>query len=157
SKPASCSTRALRSSIALHHIKSKTSGWSALRITIFAARRVLPPLLIAPATESAPRIKLRGPEALPALSPRDSREDRIGLTLTPAPEPPLKIIPSSLYQFRIDSIVSSTLRIKHALACCALSGAPILNHTGELKAARCVARTYFNSSRKSSPSVSSSK
>src|SRR5947208_1156739 len=37
SKPASRSTRALRSSTALHQMKSCTSGWSALRMTIFAA------------------------------------------------------------------------------------------------------------------------
>ena len=34
--------------------------------------------------------------------------------LTPAPEPPLKMIPSSRYQLRIESIVSSTERMKHA-------------------------------------------
>ena len=32
----------------------------------------------------------------------------------PAPEPPLKIVPSSRYQLRIESIVSSTARMKHA-------------------------------------------
>src|SRR4029079_19682459 len=97
-------TRALRSSIALHHIKSSTSGWSTLRITILAARRVLPPLLIAPAEASAPRIKLNGPEAVPALLPNRSMDDRIGLRLIPEPEPPLKIMPTSLYQLRIDSM-----------------------------------------------------
>src|SRR6266516_4824101 len=117
-------------------------------MTILAARRVLPPLLIAPATESAPRIKLKGPDALPALLPSRSLEERIALMFRPEPEPPLKLIPSSLYQFKIDSIVSSTFRIKQALACWVRSGAPMLNHTGELKAARCVARTYFSSSLK---------
>src|SRR6185437_10624962 len=102
-------------------------------MTILAARRVLPPLLIAPATESAPRMKLSGPEALPALLPKGSTELRIVLTLTPAPDPPLKIIPSSLYQSRIEGIVSSTARIKQALACCDRSGTPMLNQTGELK------------------------
>jgi len=33
-------------------MKSMTSGWSALRITILAARRVVPPDLIEPAKES---------------------------------------------------------------------------------------------------------
>ncbi len=65
SKPASRSTRALRSSRALHHTNSSTSGWSTLRMTIFAARRVLPPLLMVPAEASAPRMKLTGPEAVP--------------------------------------------------------------------------------------------
>ena len=65
SKPASRSTRALRSSLALHHTNSSMSGWSTLRMTIFAARRVLPPLLIVPAEASAPRMKLTGPLAVP--------------------------------------------------------------------------------------------
>ena len=40
--------------------------------------------------------------------------------------------PSSLYQLRIDSIVSSTDRMKQALTCCG-AVVPTLNHTGELK------------------------
>jgi hypothetical protein len=40
--------------------------------------------------------------------------------------------PSSLYQLRIESIESSTARMKQALTCCGL-GVPTLNHTGELK------------------------
>ena len=75
----------------------------------------------------------------------------------PEPEPPLKIMPSSTYQFRIAGMVSSTPRIKQALACWARSGAPMLNQTGLLKAARWVASTYFSSSRKSSASVSVAK
>src|SRR3989344_1622045 len=135
SQPAASRSRALRSSSALHQMKSSTSGCEALRMTILAARRVLPPLLIAPAEASAPRINDSGPEAVPALLPNDSRELRIVLTLIPLPEPPLKIIPSSLYQLRIDGIVSSTAKIKQALACWERSGAPMLNQTGELKAA----------------------
>ena len=65
SKPAWASTRALRSSRALHQMNSLMSGWSASRITIFAARRVLPPDLIVPAEASAPRMKLTGPDAVP--------------------------------------------------------------------------------------------
>src|ERR1700722_16746008 len=80
-------------------------------MTIFAARRVAPPDLIVPADASAPRMKLTGPLAVP---PEDSNslEDRIRERLRPAPEPPLKINPSSRYQFRIESIVSSTARMK---------------------------------------------
>ncbi len=40
--------------------------------------------------------------------------------------------PSSEYQFRIESMVSSTARMKHAETCCG-AGVPTLNHTGELK------------------------
>ena len=117
SNPASRSTRALRSSLALHQMNSSTSGWSTSRITILAARRVLPPDLIVPADASAPRMKLTGPEAVPPPF-SSSCDERMRDRLTPAPEPPLKIMPSSPYQFRIESIVSSTDRMKHAEACC---------------------------------------
>src|SRR5947209_20073577 len=101
------------------------------RITIFAARRVAPPDLIVPAEASAPRIKLTGPDAVP---PEDSSsfDERIRERFRPAPEPPLKISPSSLYQLRIDSISSSTERMKHADTCCG-DDVPTLNQTGELK------------------------
>ncbi|CAB5032097.1 unannotated protein [freshwater metagenome] len=87
-----------------------------LSTTIFAARRVFPPLLIVPADESAPRIKLTGPEAVPPPA-KFSTEERMPERLIPEPEPPLKIVPSSRYQLRIPSMVSSTARMKHALAC----------------------------------------
>ena len=53
------------------------------RITIFAARRVLPPDLIAPAKESKPFMKESGPEAVPpaerpSCEPRMAREVRAG-------------------------------------------------------------------------------
>ena len=54
--------------------------------------------------------------------------------LMPDPEPPRKILPSRVFQSRIDSIVSSTLRMKHALHC-GCSSKPTLNQTGELNAA----------------------
>src|SRR5580692_704254 len=111
SKPASRNTRALRSSMALHQMKSSTSGWSTSRMTIFAARRVLPPDLIVPAEASAPRMKLTGPDAVPPpLS--SSCDERMRDRFTPAPDPPLKMIPSSVYQLRIESIRSSTERMK---------------------------------------------
>ncbi len=111
SKPESRSTRALRSSTALHQMNSCTSGWSALRMTIFAARRVLPPDLIVPADASAPRMKLTGPDAVPPPF-SSSFDERIFERLMPEPEPPLKMFPSSTYQLRIESIVSSTARMK---------------------------------------------
>src|ERR1051325_1889072 len=113
SNPASRRARALRSSTALHQMKSRTSGWSAFRTTILAARRVLPPDLIVPAEASAPRMKLTGPLAVPPPA-NDSREDRIVDRLRPDPEPPLKMVPSSTYQLRMDPIVSWTDRMKHA-------------------------------------------
>src|ERR1700712_3413882 len=131
SKPASRSTRILSSSRALVSTNSTMSGWSMSSTTILAARRVAPPDLMVPAEASAPRMKLTGPEAVP---PEDnsSLDDRIRERLRPAPEPPLKIRPSSRYQFRIDSMVSSTERMKQALTCCG-DVVPTLNQTGELK------------------------
>src|SRR6478752_751200 len=131
SKPASRRTRILSSSRALVSTNSSMSGWSMSSTTIFAARRVAPPDLIVPADASAPRMKLTGPEAVPPeLS--SSFELRMRDRFNPAPEPPLKISPSSRYQFRIESIVSSTDRMKQALTCCG-EVVPTLNHTGELK------------------------
>ena len=76
----------------------------------------LPPDLIAPAQESAPRMKLTGPEAMPPLE-SGSIEPRIFERLIPEPEPPLKMIPSLVFQARIESMSSSTERMKQAEAC----------------------------------------
>src|SRR5690349_19904848 len=100
SKPASRSARALRSSIALHQMKSSMSGWSTSRMTILAARRVLPPDLMVPADASAPRMNETGPEAVPPPW-TSSWDDRIFERLMPAPDPPRKIVPSSTYQLRM--------------------------------------------------------
>src|SRR5690242_17394708 len=131
SKPASRSARILSSSRALVSMNSSMSGWSTSSTTILAARRVAPPDLMVPAEASAPRMKLTGPEAVPPLL-RSSLEERMRERLRPAPEPPLKIIPSSRYQLRIESISSSTARMKQALTCCGAL-VPTLNQTGELK------------------------
>src|SRR5499427_580353 len=131
SNPASRRTRIFSSSRALVSMNSSTSGWSTSRTTIFAARRVAPPDLIVPADASAPRMNDTGPLAVPPEA-SSSWLARIRDRFTPAPEPPLKIRPSSRYQSRIDSIVSSTERMKHALTC-HLDDVPTLNHTGELK------------------------
>src|SRR3954464_8004858 len=130
SKPASRSARILFSSLALVSMNSSMSGWSTSRMTILAARRVAPPDLIVPALASAPRMNDTGPLAVP---PEDSSSllERMRERLRPAPEPPLKMNPSSLYQFRIESMESSTLRMKQALTCCG-DWVPTLNQTGEL-------------------------
>src|SRR6516164_4754588 len=111
SNPASRRARTLSSSRALVSMNSATSGWSTSSTTILAARRVAPPDLIVPAEASAPRMKDTGPLAVP---PEDSSSllDRILDRLTPAPEPPLKIRPSSRYHSRMASMVSSTERMK---------------------------------------------
>src|SRR4051812_4285368 len=134
SNPASRRARAFFSSWALHQMKSPMSGWSTLRMTILAARRVLPPDLMVPADASAPRMNDTGPDAVPP-PPRCSLEERSRDRLIPDPDPPLKIVPSSTYQLRMEDILSSTARMKHALHCWGVSGTPTLNHTGELNAA----------------------
>src|SRR5438132_6100679 len=156
SKPASRNARALRSSTALHQMKSSMSGWSALRITILAARRVLPPLLMVPADASAPRMKLTGPDAVPPPF-SDSYDERMLDRLTPEPDPPLKIVPSSTYQLRIELILSSTDRMKHADACWGSPFTPMLNHTGELNAAFWWTTRHFSSSLKARASAASTK
>src|SRR6476619_1585855 len=131
SNPASRRARILSSSRALVCTNSSMSGWSTSRTTILAARRVAPPDLMVPADASAPRMKETGPEAVP---PEDSSslEERMRDRFRPAPEPPLKMKPSSLYQLRIESMVSSTARMKQALTCCGAL-VPTLNQTGLLK------------------------
>src|SRR5579863_10548812 len=131
SNPASRRARTLSSSRALVSMNSAMSGWSTSSTTIFAARLVAPPDLIVPADASAPRMNETGPLAVP---PEDSSSllDRIRDRLTPAPEPPLKIRPSSRYHSRIESMVSSTARMKQADTCCG-DWVPTLNQTGELK------------------------
>src|SRR5215207_7757132 len=111
SNPASRSAAALSSSLALHQMNSRMSGWSTSSTTIFAARRVLPPDLIVPAHASAPRMKETGPLAVPPLD-SGSIDPRIFDRLIPDPEPPRKMRPSLVFQSRIESIVSSTERMK---------------------------------------------
>ncbi len=63
-----------------------------------------------------------------------SRDPRMFERLIPEPEPPRKILPSLVFQSRIDSIVSSTERMKQAEHC-GCSSKPTLTQTGELNAA----------------------
>src|SRR5271163_626381 len=107
---------ALASSFDLQSMKSTMSGWSTLRMTILAARRVLPPDLMTPAKASNPRMKLSGPEAVPppescSMDPR--KVDR----LVPVPEPHLKSMPSVLARVRMESSESSTALMKQAEHC----------------------------------------
>src|SRR5215475_14212166 len=107
---------ALASSFCLHSMKSTMSGWSALRMTILAARRVLPPDLITPAKASKPFMKLSGPLAVPPpLS--TSVDERNGERLVPVPDPHLKSMPSVFARVRIESSESFTELIKQAEHC----------------------------------------
>src|SRR6201993_449495 len=153
--PCSISTCALRSSFTLHSINSTISGWSMFRITILAARRVFPPLLITPANASNPFMKLTGPDAIPppdsvSLLPRSVEK------FVPVPEPHLNSIPSVLVSPMIDSMLSLTELMKHAEHC-GLGCTPTLNHTGELKAIFCSTSRWVSSSRKASREAVSAK
>src|SRR5262249_43533249 len=93
-----------------------TSGWSILRITILAARRVLPPDLITPAKASKPFMKLSGPDAWPPPE-RTSAEPRNGERLVPGALPHLNSMPSVLGNVRMESSESFTELIKQAEHC----------------------------------------
>src|SRR5580700_2307985 len=168
---------ALASSFCLHSMNSMMSGWSTLRMTILAARRVLPPDLITPAKASNPFMKLSGPLAVPPpLKPsvEDRREDKF----VPVPEPHLKSMPSVLARVRMESSESFTELMKHAEHCgllypvtpnstraatgfqCqfwaselgSMRSHPTLNQTGELNAAYWRTRMCTSSSWKVAPS-----
>src|SRR6266481_6195567 len=118
------------------------------RITIFAARRVFPPLLITPAKASKPFMKLTGPDAIPpplsvSLLPRSVEK------FVPVPEPHLKSIPSVRVSPMIDSMLSLTELMKHAEHC-GFGCTPTLNHTGELKLIFCSTSKCVSSSRNAS-------
>src|SRR5258708_3381668 len=124
-------------------MKSTVSGWSMSSITILAARRVLPPLLITPAKASKPFMKDTGPEAVPPPA-SSSRDERSFERLLPVPEPYLNSMPSVLARVRIDCMVSSTALMKQAEHC-GFSSMPTLNHTGELKQAYWFNRMWVSS------------
>src|SRR5216683_17850 len=124
-------------------------------MTILAARRVLPPLLITPAKASKPFIKLTGPEAIPppervSLLPRSAEK------FVPVPEPHLKSMPSVRVRPMVDSMLSCTELMKQAEHC-GLDCTPTLNHTGELKAIFCSTRRCVSSSLKASRDALSAK
>src|SRR6185369_10071760 len=151
---------AFASSLDLHSMKSTMSGWSMLRMTILAARRVLPPDLMTPANASKPFMKLSGPLAVPPPL-RPSVDERSDDKLVPVPDPHLKSMPSVLASVRMESSESFTELMKQAEHCgyeypvtpystrwawgfqCQLVASelgsmrsqPTLNHTGELNAA----------------------
>src|SRR5213593_1130072 len=99
-------------------------------MTIFAARRVLPPDLITPANASYPFMNDTGPDAVPPPD-RPSLEERSVERFEPVPDPHLNSRPSVLARSRIESIVSSTELMKHAEHC-GFSSMPTLNQTGLL-------------------------
>ena len=77
------------SSLTFQFMKLSISGWSASQMTIFAARRVVPPDLIAPAARSPIFKKPINPDDLPPPE-RGSPSPRRELKLVPVPDPYLK-------------------------------------------------------------------
>src|SRR6266567_8477755 len=136
-------------------MNSTMSGWSTLRMTILAARRVLPPDLITPAKASKPFMKETGPDAVPPPA-SSSREERSGERLDPVPEPYLKSIPSVLARVRIEAIESPQELMKQAEAW-GFSSMPTLNQTGELKEATWLTSIAASSSWKASRSAAVAK
>src|SRR3954447_14351883 len=116
SYPASTSVYAFFSSFALHQMNFSTSGWSTFKMTIFAARRVLPPDLITPANASKPFMKDSGPDARPPPE-RIASSSRSADRFDPVPEPHLNSMPSVFARSRIDSSESFTDTMKHAEHC----------------------------------------
>src|SRR4029077_7918151 len=102
------------------------------KITMWPARRVLPPLLITPANASKPFMKLTGPDAMPPPE-SDSLLPRSDAKFARVPEAHLNNIPSVFARFMIESMLSWTELMKHAEHC-GLACRPTLNQTGELKA-----------------------
>src|SRR3989442_4016276 len=96
-------------------------------MTIFAARRVLPPDLMTPANASYPFMNDTGPDAVPPPA-TSSRDDRIGDRFVPVPDPNLNSMPSVRASVTIQSIVSFTELMKHAEHCSAFSK-PQVNQT----------------------------
>src|SRR5262249_51116801 len=127
------SAQAFFSSSTLQLMNSTMSGWSASRITILAARRVLPPDLMPPRYASYPFMNDTGPDAGPPPA-YSSAYARIGDRLVPVRDPYLKSMPSVRASVRIESSESSTELMKQAEHCGAFS-TPQLNHTGLLNAA----------------------
>ena len=76
--------------------------------------------------------------------------------LMPEPDPPRKILPSLVFQSRIDSGLSSTDRMKQAEHC-GCSSKPTLNQTGRLNAAIWWSRMWVSSSSKACASSSDAK
>src|SRR3954468_20916210 len=100
-------------------------------------------------------MKETGPDAVPPLE-SGSIDPRMLERLMPDPEPPRKILPSLVFQSRIDSIVSSTERMKQAEHC-GCSSKPTLNQTGELNAAIWWSRMNVSSASKAWASSSDAK
>ncbi len=132
------------------------SGWSTFKMTILAARRVLPPDLMTPAKASKPFMNETGPDDLPDELASSSLEERSDDRLVPVPEPYLKSIPSVTAKLRIERMSSRTELMKQAEHC-GRGLTPTLNQTGLLKAARWLTSMDVSSASKTVASSSDAK
>src|SRR5467141_2429901 len=130
-------------------MNSSISGWSTLRMTILAARRVRPPDFMTPAKASYPFMKDTGPLALPPVE-RCSLEERRADRLDPVPDPYLNSIPSVMASCIIERMSSLTELMKQAEHW-GRSSTPTLNQTGLLNAAICRERPTLVPLRLDSP------
>ena len=97
-------------------MKSRISGWSASSTTIFAARRVIPPDLVAPAALSSTSRKLIRPELVPPPE-RRSILPRSFEKFVPLPDPYLKTRASSWTRLKMEPRSSLQLWMKQAETC----------------------------------------
>ena len=120
-----------------------------LRMTIFAARRVLPPLLMTPAKASKPFMKLTGPLAMPPPERRFPAATQRGEVRAGAGAPLEEhAFGARQAHDRFHGVVDTEL-MKQAEHC-GLDCTPTLNHTGELKLIFCSTKRWVSSSRKAS-------
>ena len=101
--------RTLSSSLLFQSMNSSMSGWSTSRMTILAARRVVPPDLIAPAARSPILRNDMIPEERPPPE-RGSPSARRLEKLVPVPDPNLKSRASRVHRSMIPpSLTRSSL------------------------------------------------
>ena len=133
SKPARASASALSSSLALHQMNSLDVR--VVDVEHDHLRRA--PRLAAGLDRARPGVGAahegHGARGGAALAQR-LLEPRMLERLMPEPEPPRKILPSLVFQARIESMCPRTERMKQAEHC-GCSSNPTLNQTGELNAA----------------------
>ena len=107
------------SSLAFQSMNASMSGWSASTITILAARRVVPPDLMAPAARSPILRNDISPDDLPPPE-SGSFSPRIAEKFEPVPEPYLKMRASRVHRSMIPpspTRSSATDWMKHACGC----------------------------------------
>ena len=110
-------------------IKSKISGWSYLRIPMFAPLR-LPPCFIISVATSNTLMKESGPEAIPPVLLTTSFLGLRWVKENPVPPPVLCMSAVYFTASNISSIESPTGRTKHAASC--WSSVPAFIRVGEL-------------------------